>query len=82
MDGSATAFTKKCLAALVLYRTLWASWTAAFGRNPSNDLSPQGVRDLRSMKMVFLPCKQDLQVKVPVQVMLSTSEAPIFVFLK
>lgn len=42
MDGSATAFTKKCLAALVLYRTLWASWMAAFGRNPSNDLSPQG----------------------------------------
>lgn len=42
VDGNATAFNKKYLAALLFCRTLWAAWMAAFGRNPSDDLSPRG----------------------------------------
>lgn len=41
VNVNATAFKEKCLAALVLCRTLWAAQGAAFGRNPSDDLSRQ-----------------------------------------
>lgn len=55
---------------------------AALGKHPSNDLSPQGgseveeeVGDPRAAKLLFLHCKQGLQIKAPVLVMLSAGKA-------
>lgn len=55
VDGNGTAFNEKCLAALVLCRALWAAWMAAFGKNPSNNLSPQGSGGSEENEDIFSP---------------------------
>lgn len=75
VDGNATAFNEKCLAALILCATLWAAQRAAFGRNPSDVLSPRGGGGFEEHEDGFLPCKHGLQVEVPLLAVLSTDEA-------
>lgn len=57
VDDNGTAFNEKSLAALVLCRALWAAWMAAFGKNPSNNLSPQGGGVTEEHEDGFSPLK-------------------------